>query len=146
MKFAIQSTATLVLAVLSLFSVSAQPGGGWQRQSPEERASQQAALMTEKLALSEAQAEKVKEISLKYSKKMQEAREANTGGDWSAMRETMTAMREEQDKEYQKVLTSEQWETWVKEREEMMKNRGPRPGGEEGRPRKKKEKTDDGSN
>lgn len=121
-------------------SLIAQPGGGWQNQNPEQRADQQVALMTEKLALSEAQGAKIKEITLKYGLKIQEAREANVDGDREKMRETMTAIRGEQDKEYQTILTAEQWENWLKVREEMMQNRGRRPGG----PEQKREKTDGG--
>ncbi len=103
-------------------SLNAQRGGGmgWD---PEKRAEQQTANMTEKLSLSEAQSAKVKEINLKYAQKMKEARE-NATGDREAMRASMVAMRDEQDKELQTVLTEEQWQQWVKFRDEQKENRG----------------------
>ncbi len=137
MKLNIVFPALFMLA-FATGSLSAQPGGGWQNQSPEQRADQQVALMTEKIALSEAQAVKIREITLKYSQKMQEARQANPDGDREKMRETMTVIRSEQDKEYQTILTAEQWQNWLKVREEMMQSRGRRPGG----PEQKREKTD----
>jgi len=115
------------LFVLAGMTAYAQPGGGGRMMNPEQRAEQQTAQMTEKLALSEAQAAKVKEINLKYAKQAQEARE-KADGDWEAMRGTMTAMRQEQDKELQTVMTQEQWDQWTKVREEFRSNRGPRGG------------------
>ncbi|MEQ1746840.1 MAG: hypothetical protein ABMA02_15515 [Saprospiraceae bacterium] len=116
----------IALAVLAGSTIFAQPPGGpgdGRMMNSEQRAEQQTALMTEKLSLSEAQAAKVKETNLKYAKKGQEARE-KADGDREAMRETMMAIRQEQDKELQTMLTQEQWEQWLKAREEMRGNRG----------------------
>ena len=123
-----------LLAAGALSSLQAQPGGGggWNA-DPAQRAKQQTDLMTEKLALSDAQAAKVKEINLKYANKMKEARE-KADGDWEAMRGTIGTIREEQDKELQTVMTEEQWQQWVKYREEErakrgnMRREGPPPG------------------
>ena len=101
--------------------IQAQPGEG-RGMDPEKRAEQQTANMTEKLSLSEAQAAKVKEINLKYATKIKEARDT-ADADRDAMRATMTSIREEQDKELQTVLTEEQWQQWLKIREEMKNNR-----------------------
>ncbi len=140
------------LAAMAGLTLQAQPGGG-RAQNPEQRAEQQTATMTEKLSLSEAQAGKVKEINLKYAKKMQEARD-QANGDWEAMRGTMGTMRTEQDSELQTVLTEEQWQQWIKYREEMRANRGnwgngnapsgdkpaPPPDGADQKPKKNKNK------
>ncbi len=126
MKLAIK-ISLMALFVLAGLAVYAQPGGGGRMMNPEQRAEQQTAQMTEKLSLSEAQAAKVKEINLKYAKQGQEARE-KADGDWEAMRGTMTAIRQEQDKELQTVMTQEQWDQWVKVREEFRGNRGFRGG------------------
>ena len=114
---------TLALLLVAGFTLQAQPGGGGRNMDPAERAEQQTAQMTEQLALSEAQAGKVKEINLKYANKMKEARD-QAAGDWSAMRETMTALRGEQDKELQTVLTKDQWTKWAEFREQQRANRG----------------------
>ena len=137
---------TILLALflaLGAFALQAQPGG--RNMSPEQRAEQQTAQMTEKLSLSEAQAGKVGEINLKYAKKMQEAREA-ADGDWEAIRATMGTIRTEQEKELQTVLTEEQWQQWTKYREEQRANRGNwgrdnAPGGDKPAPPADPEKT-----
>ena len=112
----------LTLLLIGGFALQAQPGGGGRAMNPEQRAEQQTTQMTEQLTLSDAQSGKVKEINLKYANKMKEARD-QADGDWSAMRETMTAIRGEQDKELQTVLTKEQWEKWSKHLEEQRANR-----------------------
>jgi len=113
----------MTLLLLAGFALQAQPGGGGRNMNPEQRAEQQTAQMTEKLSLSEAQVGKVREINLKYANKMKEARDA-ADGDWSAMRETATAIRAEHDKELQTVLTEEQWVQWDRIRTEWRNNRG----------------------
>ena len=115
-------TLTLLLAYGNSQTLLAQNGGGWNA-DPEQRATQQTALMTEKLALSDAQALKVKEINLKYANQMKDARE-KANGDRDAMRAAMAPIREAQDKEMQTVLTEEQWAQWTKFREEQRGNRG----------------------
>lgn len=121
-------TTIKIIALALLFSagpgarLSAQPGGGWNA-DPEQRATQQTAMMTEKLSLSEAQSGKVKEINLKYANKMKEARE-KSAGDREAMRGAIGTIRQEQDAELQTVLTEEQWQQWVAYREEFRNNRG----------------------
>ena len=113
----------MAMLLLAGFALQAQPGGGGRAMNPEQRAEQQTAQMTEKLSLSEAQAGKVKEINLKYANKMKEARDA-ADGDRDAMRETMTAIRDEHDKELKTVLTGEQYTQWDRIRTEQRNNRG----------------------
>ncbi len=137
MKITFRILALTTLFFIGFANVNAQRGN-WDS-SPEERAEKQTTTMTEKLSLSAKQAEKVKEINLKYANKMKEARAANTDGDWSAMRETMGKLRQEQDAELKTVLTKEQAETWTKFQEEQRSQRGPRDGkGKKGEPKDKK--------
>lgn len=100
----------------------------------EERAEQRTERLTQDLSLSDAQAEKVKEVYLKYGKKFSEARQ-NADGDWSAVRETMTALRVEQNEELKKYLTAEQFEKYEKLEAERRAQRGERGrrGGERGK-------------
>ena len=147
---------TLLLTAGYFINLSAQPGGGWNA-DPEQRATQQTATMTEKLALSEAQSTKVKEINLKYANKMKEARE-KAAGDRDAMRTTMGAIRQEQDAELQTALTEDQWKQWTAYRDEMRANRGnfgpgnapatDKPAGNSDKPNKKdkKKKSADSTN
>ncbi len=122
MRKTIHFLLLLVMTTTGVAGLNAQRGGG-MNWDPEKRAEQQTANMTEKLSLSEAQTAKVKEINLKYAKKMSEARQS-ADGDREAMRATMLSIREEQDKELQTVLTEEQWQQWVKFRDERKENRG----------------------
>ena len=153
-------TTFKIFAFIALFTAGfagallAQPGGGWNA-DPEQRANQQTATMTEKLALSDAQSAKAKEINLKYANKMKEAR-ANANGDREAMRGTMTTLRQEQDKELQTIMTDEQWQQWVKYRDEQRANRGsfgpgndqpgPPPDNGNGKKSKKKQPASDDPN
>jgi len=98
--------------------------GNWGR-SPEERAEQQSNMMRDSLALSDAQYEKVKEVNLEYAKKFDEMRN-NAEGDWSAMREQMGALRQEQNEALKALLTTEQYEKWQKIQEAMRQRRGNR--------------------
>lgn len=143
-------TTIKIFALALLFSaghfitLNAQPGGGNWNADPEQRATQQTAMMTEKLALSEAQSTKVKEINLKYANKMKEARE-KSAGDREAMRNTVGTIRQEQDAELQTVLTEDQWKQWVTTREEMRGNRGnsDKPAGDKPAGKKDKSKKKD---
>ncbi len=117
----------LFIVSILLFSYSvtqAQMVGGGREMDPTKRAEQQTANMTEVLGLSEAQAVKVKEINIKYNKKMQELFNANQGGDMTAIREKMGQMQQEQNNEFKVVMTSEQFEKWVKYQEEQRNLRG----------------------
>lgn len=116
-------SAFFFLGFLSFIQAQGPGRGDGPKMDPAQRAEQQTTRMTEKLALSTAQSAKVKEINLKYAEQGKAARDANTSGDWSAMREKMTAMRAEQDKELKTVLTSDQWTSWEKIRTEERGNR-----------------------
>lgn len=128
MKNMLKLALSAFLFLFILIGAQAQPPAGGDRpmMDPVKRAEQQTAMMTEKLSLSEAQAAKIKEINLKYAEKSKVLRETNTSGDWTAMRDQMTALRTEQDAELKTMLTSDQWATWEKVRAEQRANRGER--------------------
>lgn len=143
MKSKVVFTALFVIAAFSMAIAQPRGRGG----DPEERAERSAQMMADSLSLSDAQKNKVKEIHLKYGKQMQEAREKSEG-DWSSMRETMGAIRTEQDKELQTVMTSDQWASWqkIRENQRAMRAEGRRgpdggpPPGQEGKNKRKGKK------
>jgi len=93
---------------------------------PEKRAEAQAAMMKDSLSLSTAQANKVKEVLLKYAKQMSDVRNENFGGDWSAMRDKIMTIREAQNNELKTMLTSEQFSKWTNIIEAQRTQRGQR--------------------
>lgn len=117
-------TCTLLLVFsLSAFVAYTQPGGRGPQGIPAEMAKRQTDLMVEKLELSEAQALKAQEINLQFAEKMKAARDSMPEGDWTVMRQKMTVLREQQDAELKKILTSDQWTAYVKLREEQRAQR-----------------------
>jgi hypothetical protein len=144
MKFKILTAALLLIMALT---AKAQGGGG-RGGDPIQRAEMQSKTMVDSLLLSTKQAEKVKEINLKYANKQKEARSANADGDWEKMRTSMDALRTEQNAELKTVLTQEQYDHWQKIAAEQWKNRGAggyeRPsqnGSDDKAPGEKKEKS-----
>lgn len=115
----------LLFAILFGTVISmAQPGG--QRMSAEERAKTQTAELKEKLGLDKAQEKKVYDLNIEAGKKMAAMREGmQGGGDRDAMREKMTKMREDQNKEMKKILTEAQYKKYEKYLEERRSQRGP---------------------
>ena len=129
----VNSLIIVMLSVLLPQVLFAQPGRG---RSPEQRAQRQTQLMTDSLALSEAQTAKVGEVNLKYAKKMQEIRKS-ADGDYTAMREMMQSMRKEQQTELNKYLTAEQAAKWETIEAQLRERRGRRGGkGKRGKRRK----------
>lgn len=130
-----QMTKFFFLGLCLLFYANlsyAQPPGGADM-TPEERAQRQTDQMVETLALSDAQKEKIYEVNLKYVNKMREARKEKDG-DWTAMRETMIALRTEAQEELNKYLTDEQSQKWESVQAERREKRGTR--GKRGESRK----------
>jgi hypothetical protein len=116
--FAILFGATLTMA---------QPGG--QRMSTEERAKTTTAELKEKLGLNKDQEKKVYDLNIESGKKMAAMREdMQGGGDRDAMREKMTKMRDDQNKEMKKILTADQYKKYEKYLEEQRAQRGQRGG------------------
>jgi hypothetical protein len=85
--------------------------------TPEERAQMQTDYMKENLTLTEDQVPRVHEVNLKYSQKMQDA--YNSGGGKLQKLKKMKGINQEKDKEIKRVLTSSQYATYEKHREEM---------------------------
>ena len=109
----------------------AQPGERGRRGERggtiEERVAEQTKRMTEALDLSTAQGEKIKAVHLKYAEKMASIRkEVRESGDWETMREIMPAIREQQNEEINKYLTTEQREKWTVVQKEREAKRGER--------------------
>ncbi len=126
----------LLVALLFLtFNFLSAQRGGWGG-SPEERAERQTERLTTDLSLSEAQAEKVKEVFIKYGKKMEEARKnVASDEDRRAMRESMRGIYDEQHEELKTYLTTDQYEKFQEMEEERRarRQRGGQRGGERGK-------------
>lgn len=91
----------------------------WQSATPEEMAKKQTADIKEKCGLNKDQEKKVYDLSLKSGKEMAKMRsEMQGGGDRDAMRDKMTKMRDEQNKEMKKILTADQYTKYEKYLEE----------------------------
>ena len=118
--------AFIALFFTFTFAANAQRGDG-QRLAPEDMAEKETTRMVEKLSLDQTQAAKIKEINLAYAKKMQEAREGNTGNR-SAMQEIATAINNEKATELKTVLTAEQYKTYEQMEAGRAKGKG-KPGG-----------------
>lgn len=130
----------LLLMGIAIVAISfAQPPRG--QFNPEERVKRQTEQMVEDLKLDDAQTVKVKALNEKYSEKMSEAFQG-AAGDRSAMRETMTKIREEKDAELKGILTAEQFKTYQElekkrneERRSRMGNRSDGPPSRRGQQR-----------
>ena len=116
----------MMFAVATLSMAQGFGGGGGMQMDPEERAKQQTAQIKEAVGLNADQEKKVLAINLEQGKaqaKMFEDMQGG-GGDFSAMREKMTAMREETSKKLKEVLTADQWTKYEKWQEEQRSQRG----------------------
>ncbi|MCL3780043.1 hypothetical protein EMN47_06535 [Prolixibacteraceae bacterium JC049] len=91
-----------------------------QKQSPEERAKKELAWMTKELKLNETQVKKVEAISKTFNTKMKDLRKS---GDRSQMRDAFMKMRDDRNKELQKVLTEDQYKKYQTLLKERRKNR-----------------------
>jgi hypothetical protein len=116
--------------MLVAFSSYAQRGSG-NYPSPEQRAKQQTAQMTEYLKLTDEQAKKVGDINLTYANKMMETRK-EAAGDRTVMRTKMEAMMKEKSEALKEVLTDDQFKNLEGMRSQYQ-NRGK---GDQGKGRK----------
>jgi len=102
-------------------------GGRGGRMDPEA----QLKMFTERLKLSDEQQEKVKKLIEERGAAFRQLREqAREGGDRSAMREKMMALREDSDKKMAGILSKEQMKDYNKimeERHSRMRGGGPPP-------------------
>lgn len=113
-----------MIAVLLLTMVS--KAQNWQSATPEEMAKRQTEQIKEKCGLDKDQEKKVYDLSLKSSKEMAKLRSEMQGGGGpnDAMREKMTKMREDQNKEMKKILSADQYVKYEKYLEERRAQRG----------------------
>lgn len=107
------------LLIALLFGTMVSYSQNWQNSTPEEMAKRQTDQIKEKCGLDKDQEKKVYDLNLKSGKEMAKMREQmQGGGDRDAMREKMTKMRDEQNKEMKKILTAEQYVKYEKYLEE----------------------------
>lgn len=111
-----------------LLGTMVSTGQNWQNSTPEERAKLQTEQIKEKCGLDKAQEKKVYDLNLESGKKMAKMREGMQGGGGMSddMREKMTKMREEQNKEMKKILSADQY---VKYEKYLEERRAARQGG-----------------
>lgn len=117
-----KKAALMLIAVFALSFASIAQNQGPRNFDPKEMAKRQTEELTKQLDLNKDQQKKVLELNEKYANKMSEMR--NGGGDREAMREKMTKMREEQNKEMKKILTEDQYKKYEKYLEERRSRRG----------------------
>ena len=109
--------ASLLLSVISCSDSQNFQG----RMSPEERA----ALLQERLDLTDEQTKKVVQIMEESTEKMSELRD-NFEGDRQQMREKMLQLREENNKKIEEILYEDQiplFHDYLEEREQFRRNR-----------------------
>jgi Spy/CpxP family protein refolding chaperone len=134
-----------VALLLSLFSMSiyAQPGGpGRGQQMTEEDIKERSQATAKTLGLNEKQQEKILAIDMDFYNKMQIERQKmrnmeRTEETRNVMREKMTKMNDERNKQYKEVLTPEQYKKFIEiqeqRRDEMRQQRQQsNPDGEKG--------------
>ena len=96
------------MVIFSTGSIFAQ--GDHKDFDPEKRATKITERLTEALSLDAAQAEKIKEIHLKYSERMHSIRSQEGEEDRSKKRAAMQQMRTDIEAEIKTVLTEEQYQ------------------------------------
>jgi periplasmic protein CpxP/Spy len=119
----------LMIAILLVTMVG--KAQNWQSATPEEMAKRQTDQIKEKCGLDKDQEKKVYDLSLETSKKMAKMREEMQGGGGPSdeMREKMTKVRDEQNKEMKKILTADQYVKYEKYLEERRAARQQGGGG-----------------
>ena len=85
--------------------------------TPEEMAEMQTKNLEEKLSLSEDQYQQVHEINLKYAHKMQNI--YNTDQGKLQRLKSMKAVSEDKDREMKRVLSSQQYNAYLEQKEKM---------------------------
>lgn len=100
-------------------------GGGRMMGTPEERATKQTTVLTEKLTLTADQQTKVKAIFLDQATQMEKAR-ADAGDDKKGMRTKMMSMMQDNNAKINGLLTDDQkkaYATYLDERKAAMEKR-----------------------
>jgi protein CpxP len=124
------------VALIGISSVKAQPGGGFQRRTPEERAKMVHDKMDSAFKLPAAKLTQVDTLYTNYYKATDKMREdlMASGMDRDAMRaemqEKMKPLNDDRDNKLKAILTEEQMKTWKDVIEPSMRPQRPaRPGG-----------------
>jgi hypothetical protein len=107
----------LLAVLLSCTLVQAQAPEEFKNTTPEQRAKLQTDLMKTKLQLNEEQTTKVGAINLKYAKQMEPVIKGS-GGKLAKFREAKK-VNEQKEAELKQVLTTEQFNTYEKAKEDM---------------------------
>lgn len=136
----LKGTILILGLLMSMITFAQPPGGqgqGMGRMDPAERAKFQTEQMKTDLGLNADQTTKVEAINKKYGEKMSAMFQANRdgGGDFSQMREKMTALNEDKNKELKTVLTEDQMKKYLEiEQKRMEEMRQRRASGQQGPP------------
>jgi protein CpxP len=113
--------------------VSTVQQGGGQMATPQERAQQLTARMTEVLALTAEQTPKIQELNVKRFTEQQAMREKmQAGGDREAMMTAFRGLTEKYNAQYKTILTPEQYTKYEANQDQFRGGRGgaPRPQGQ----------------
>lgn len=123
----------LLVAVIAFATVYAQPGGGFQRKTVEERVAIVHAKMDSAFKLELAKAAEVDAIFTTYYKESDKAREEMMATGERPSREAMQAkmqpITEARDEKLKKALPEAQYEIWKKQIEPGMRPQRPSGGG-----------------
>lgn len=111
---------TILSVFLSLFVFVAFAQEQRQRATPEQMVERQVKTLTEKLALTAEQQEKIKTLSMARAEKMQEARQTRN----QQQSDQIKQREQEYESELNKVLTAEQKTKYEEYKKERMQNRG----------------------
>ena len=113
--------ATTLLMFLAI-TVNAQQRGPRERMTPEQQATRTVERLTTELKLTDKQQADLKKWYTESFKKREEAMQKNRDNR-EAMRDQMKKDREAADAELKKVLTEEQYKTYITNLEKMEKRR-----------------------
>ena len=121
----------VIMFVMLAATVAAQPGGGRNMGTAEERAKRQTDNMTELLSLNAEQKTKISAIELDIQKQM-DTRRQNTQGNREAMMTAMQEIEKVREDKYKAVLTADQFKKYVDDREQRRGQGGGRGQGGQG--------------
>ena len=112
MKKIFVATCLLMFA----FIVSAQQGGGFQQQTPEQRAqrlAQQLERMKTDLTLTDKQVADIKKVYDEYSPKQTELMQKYQGGDREKMMEEFTKLNDERNAKIKPLISADQYTKYM---------------------------------
>lgn len=123
-KAGIFGISLIGLMVLGLFNTSEAQMQKQQRMTPEQRAQQITQVLTQKLGLSEDQQSKVQEVNLDIMKQQSSIKQDQSMKRKEKIKK-LRGLNEEMEKQYQEILTEEQYNDYValkkKQRKRMKK-------------------------